>query len=662
MVLAGSERCILGEGYDQPPTITRATDGYLTRTCPPTRYIERTTHDEGHTMDAGTLLMRLKSHYAFSQAEASSLVRLSQTGVFVQTAAGDQLADAAAQSEYLFLLLSGNAQLQDDDQELTLRLQPENLVGYGTCSNTHGAAWAITALTTSSWIRWPAREVDALCHNSPALDFYLSHRTLDSTGSLATTAQQGWLSSPLHTLLRQEVPITIPHDASIQEAALRMEAQRVSSILVMHEASLFGIVTDKDLRNRVVATGLDIHQPVSQIATQHPKTLQGLDSGFDALMLMAEHHIHHIPLMDGGIPIGVLSAGDLYANRQASAELLVKNIQAQSSVEGLQAVVAGVGQLQQHLVGQSASGLSIGKMVTSITDALTRRLLELAHARFGPAPVPYVWVAAGSQARSEQNTKTDQDNCLLLDDSYSVEEHGSYFKELATWVCDGLHACGYVHCPGGIMAMTPHWCQPLHQWRAYFERWIYTPEPLALMWACVFFDIRAIYGDHSLLQSLRSTVLDSTRKNSLFLSHMVGNALKHQPPLGLFGQLVLSRSNDFPRTIDLKHSGTVPIIDLARVYALAGGVHAVNTDERLSLASQGLEISPDKSRDLRDALEMITSLRVHHQARLLAAGQAPNNHLSLHELSHLERSFLKEAFHVVKGLQNVLEQRYGGHG
>ncbi|CAM8659494.1 COG2905 Predicted signal-transduction protein containing cAMP-binding and CBS domains [Comamonadaceae bacterium] len=612
-------------------------------------------------MDAATLLIRLKSHYAFSQAEELSLARLSQTGVFLQTDAGDVLADAAVQSEYLFLLLSGNAQLQDPDQELTLKLQPENLVGYGTRSNTHGAAWMITALTTSSWIRWPAHEVDTLCRQNPALDFYLSHRSFDSTGPVSRTEQQGWLSSPLHTLLRQAVPITIPHDASIQDAALRMQAQRVSSILVMDEASLFGIVTDKDLRNRVIATGLDIHQSVSQIATQHPKTLQALDSGFDALMLMAQHHIHHIPLMDGSQPIGVLSAGDLYANRLTSAELLVKSIQEQSSVEGLRSAVAGLGQLQQHLANQSASGLSIGKMVTSITDALTRKLLELAHLRFGPPPVPYVWVAAGSQARSEQSTKTDQDNCLILDDSYSADEHEIYFKELATWVCDGLHACGYVHCPGGIMAMTPQWCQPLKQWREYFERWIYTPEPLALMWACVFFDIRAIHGDSSLLQRLRSTVLESTRKNSLFLSHMVSNALKHQPPLGLFGQLVLSRSADYPRTIDLKHSGTVPIIDLARVYALAGGVHAVNTDERLALASQGLEISQEKSRDLRDALEMITSLRVHHQARLLAAGQAPNNHLSLHELSHLERSFLKEAFHVVKGLQSVLEQRYGGH-
>jgi CBS domain-containing protein len=180
------------------------------------------------------------------------------------------------------------------------------------------------------------------------------------------------------------------------------------------------------------------------------------------------------------------------------------------------------------------------------------------------------------------------------------------------------------------------------------------------MLTCVFFDQRAIHGKAALLDTLRAQVLSKTKGNSLFLAHMVGNALKHSAPLGMFGHITLARGGDNPNTIDLKHSGVVPVIDLARVYSLAGGIDAANTDDRLAKAAASREISPEKSRDLRDALEFISSLRVAHQARQTAAGREPDNYLSLDELSNFDRAHLKDAFQVVKGLQNVLSQRYGG--
>ena len=133
-------------------------------------------------------------------------------------------------------------------------------------------------------------------------------------------------------------------------------------------------------------------------------------------------------------------------------------------------------------------------MVTAITDALTARLLHLGEAKFGPPPVDYAWVAAGSQARNEQTAKSDQDNCMILDDAYDEAAHGAYFKPLAAWVCDGLAACGYVHCPGEMMAMTDKWRQPRRVWAEYFRRWVDTPEPMALMLTCVFFDVRVVAG------------------------------------------------------------------------------------------------------------------------------------------------------------------------
>jgi CBS domain-containing protein len=183
---------------------------------------------------------------------------------------------------------------------------------------------------------------------------------------------------------------------------------------------------------------------------------------------------------------------------------------------------------------------------------------------------------------------------------------------------------------------------------------------MALMLTCVFFDVRCVAGRSDLLETLRTEVLGRTRQAKLFLALMVGNALKHRPPLGLFGQLSTVRSGEHKGTIDLKHDGIVPIIDLARIYALGAGNPAVNTHDRLVHAADSGEISPEGVRDLREALDFLAGLRIRHQAERMLAGFEADNRLRPSELSNFERSQLKDAFGVVKTLQDVLAMRYRG--
>ena len=209
-----------------------------------------------------------------------------------------------------------------------------------------------------------------------------------------------------------------------------------------------------------------------------------------------------------------------------------------------------------------------------------------------------------------------------------------------------------------MMARTDEWRQPQRRWAEYFRRWTEEPEPKALMLTCVFFDLRLIHGRAELLDELRRDVLARTRDNSIFLAYMVGNALTHRPPLTLFGGISTVRAGEVRDAVDLKHSGIVPIVDLARIYALAGGHDAVNTNDRLLVAAQGGEVSEHSARDLRDALEFMSALRIRHQAAQVARGEAADNFLSLSELSNFERGQLKDAFGVVQTLQSVLAQRY----
>ena len=177
---------------------------------------------------------------------------------------------------------------------------------------------------------------------------------------------------------------------------------------------------------------------------------------------------------------------------------------------------------------------------------------------------------------------------MILDDSFVAELHGDYFQQVAQFVSDGLAACGYVYCPGNIMATNPQWRQPLSVWREYFRQWIDTPEPQALVNATIFFDLRCTYGDDSLWLRLRDDLLGRTRNSSLFQRLLAENAQTFQPPLNFWGGLASERNAAGEKIIDLKKRGVVPVIDLARVYALAQGLPALNTVERLqALAAAG---------------------------------------------------------------------------
>lgn len=466
-----------------------------------------------------------------------------------------------------------------------------------------------------------------------------------------------WLGMPLQALV-QHGPITLTGDASVRDVARTMREHNVSSVMLVQEGQLIGLVTDRDLRNQVVAEGLDLSRPAVDIASLSPMSLDQRRPAFEALLLMTRHNIHHVPVMDGQRLVGMVTASDLTRQHSTSPLYLARDIHRQNTLEGLVDIGRHLKGLQNHLSAANTSAYNTGHIITAITDALTCRLIALTEAALGPPPVPYVWVAAGSQGRCEQTAKSDQDNCMVLDDAYDPRAHSSYFKSLAHQVCDGLAACGHIHCPGQMMAMNDTWRQPLHTWQHYFHKWIDTPDPRALMLTTVFFDLRAVHGPHALLDALRREVLQRTPRQSLFLAHVVSNAQKQRPPLNLWGRIALIRSGEHAGTVDLKHQAIAPIVDLGRIYALAGGLLEVNTSDRIEKSAQAGALSEQSARDLRDALEFVSSQRIAHQTQCMQQGLEPDNYLHLHELSNFQLHHLRDAFAIIQSLQDVLGQRY----
>jgi CBS domain-containing protein len=435
-----------------------------------------------------------------------------------------------------------------------------------------------------------------------------------------------------------------------------MSAAHASSVCVTEGGKLIGIVTTRDLTEKVLAQGMAPDTKVSQVMTPDPVTLSPASIGSDVLHMMVERRIGHVPVTEAGRLVGIVTQTDLTRFQAISSAELVAEVSSADDANRMAKVTARIPRLLVQLVAGGNRHEVVTRLITDIADTATRRLLALAEEQFGPAPVPYLWLACGSQGRQEQTGVSDQDNCLIVDDAVTAEQMG-YFKDLATFVCDGLNTCGYVYCPGDMMATNPRWCQPLKVWKSYFQGWITRPDPEAQMLASVMFDLRAIGGATSLFEGLQADTLKAAAANSIFVAHMVSNSLKHTPPLGLLRGFATIRSGEHKNQVDLKHNGVVPVVDLGRIYALQGEIAQVNTRARLEAAITAGVLSSSGGKDLLDAYDLIAERRLARQAVHVRSGIAPNNYLSPSDLSDFERSHLRDAFVVVKTMQSSI-----GHG
>lgn len=451
--------------------------------------------------------------------------------------------------------------------------------------------------------------------------------------------------------------VTIEHDQTIVAAAKMMTELNFSCLLVLKEGDLVGIVTDKDLRRRCVAQGLSLDLPIANIMTDNLQLIDVGYSAYDALIKMTSSGIHHLPVTKHGQLAGMVTVTDLMKQEGLNAVNMSSMIGKANSIDELAKIAELLPKLQISMVKLGTTADNIGKNISAITGAFTRKLITMAKKKFGPEPVPFAWVAAGSQARQEQSVHSDQDNGIIINDALT-DEDDIWFKKLATFVSDGLEKCGYEYCPGNVMATNDKWRKSQSTWQRYFDKWVRQPEPLALMNSSIFFDLTTVYGDESLLEDIRLNVLKQTKSNTLFIAHLSSNAIKLRPPLGFFRDFVLTDNGNHKKTLDLKHNGIAPIVDLARIYALAEGIQSVNTLERLSQAAGTPSLSKSSAASLISAYEFLSMLKVEHQAKQLTAGVDMDNYLEPKELSRLEREHLKDAFKVIKTMQSTRQITY----
>jgi CBS domain-containing protein len=604
----------------------------------------------------------LASHPPFDKLPAETLERLPKRLSVRYLRRGNVFPPTDADQPYLYIVRRGAVEIRNGQGDLIGKLAEGDLYHAACSSQEELSLMQCSTAEDTLFYLLPCSDLTALreAHAIFAEHFDQSvaqrlRRALDAVIN-APTSSAGLMTLRVGKLINRAL-VTATPETSIREAAQIMSENKVSSLLIMVEDRLAGLITDRDLRSRCVAAGLPTDRPVREIVTEHLKTVTADTVGFEALLTMTKLNVHHLPVMAGERVLGILSTTDLARFQSSNSVYLVGDVNKAKDLDALSEISAKVGELQVHLINGGATADQVGQAISAITDAITLRLLEIAEAELGPPPVPYAWMVGGSQARREQSSHSDQDNALLIADHMKPEDD-AYFAALANMVNDGLNACGYVYCPGDVMARNPKWRQPLRIWKKYFNTWIQRPEPMALMLSSVFFDLRPVHDPEGLFEEIHDQVLNLSKANRIFIAYMAANAVKNRPPLGFFRNFVLIQGGEHDHTFNIKHRGMVPIIDLTRVYALSSGITETNTLERLRAAAGINALSQEGAANLIDAAEFIGTLRMRHQAGQLRRGEQADNFLSPDEISALERGHLKDAFILINTMQDSIAQRY----
>jgi CBS domain-containing protein len=451
--------------------------------------------------------------------------------------------------------------------------------------------------------------------------------------------------------------LTCSLGSAIREAAGRMVEQDRDAVVVLdRDGEPVGIITDSDLR-RALAHGPPGSARVEALMSSPVVTLDAEAYFFEAVHAMLRHRLHHLVILDRGRPLGVVSETDLLAARAQGPLHVARRMQQAQDLAALAEVASARETAVRLLHRAGVTPDDLARITAEINDQLVGRVLTLVEAELGPPPLPYCWLGLGSEGRREQALKTDQDNALVYADPppEGAEAAGRYFAALAERAVAALELGGLPRCKGGVNASNPRWCQPLETWRAYFAGWLQRPEEGALLNGAIFFDLRAVAGDEALAGTLWDDLRVRLPRAQAFIKLLLREALAHRPPLGFRGGFHLEHSGEHRGGFDLKWGGLMPIVEPARVFALARGITETNTLERLRLLRDSGELNGRDAGDLIEAYRFMVELRIRHHLDQLAAGLGLDDYIVPEQLGRVEATTLREHFRVVARLQGFIE-------
>jgi len=598
----------------------------------------------------------LAGHAPFSELSAGGRSTLSRHLEITYSRSGATIFGRSGTNLYLWAVRKGGVRLELDGQ-LVDDIGPGEIFGLTAVAGEETPSFDAVTESDCLLYRVHRDRILELFSGEPRFAaFFLQSLTarLHALTDGSPVPIAGDLRVPVGDLISR-APVVIASNATVGEAARRMDAERVSSVLIVEretptDSALMplGILTDRDLRGRVLAAGRGPETPLVEVMSQPVETVDAELPAAEALLHLLRRAVHHLPVAREGSVVGVVTHADLVRHHQHGPGALLKKIEKARDAASLSHYAEDVASMVDSLDRSRVEPTDVGRLVAALNDALVSQLIDLATRDLGPPPCEFAWIVFGSEGRQEQSFLTDQDNALIF--AASSPEADAYFAGLAERVVGDLVKVGFPPCAGGFMATN--WRDPLDAWQERFRGWIDSPEPGALMKVANFFDFRKVHGGLEL--DPLEEIIAGAGNSQLFIAHLARAAMEMRPPLGLWNQIRESAEG-----IDLKAGALMPVVGLARVFALEVGERDGSTLRRLQAGIRGSVLSDEGGELLAEAFRFAFALRLHHQLAEWKAGSAIDNRIHLDALEPRERRHLKEAFLAIHRLQAATASRLG---
>jgi CBS domain-containing protein len=558
------------------------------------------------------------------------------------------LVEDAPPAEHLFVVRAGSVELVHGDVVIDV-LEPGEAFGLASVLTRLAPAFTVRAHEPTTCVLIPrVAAVRALAHPDGAAYIASSLRErLVRTGH-AVHALPTLSSTPLGDLIRRP-PVFCPPTATVADAARAMTDAGTTAVLVDGPDGL-GVVTDADLRERVLAAGRPPESPLA-VAVRTPAHAAGVDTlAGEALVALLDAGVHEICVVDRGRPVGLLTAEEL-VRTEHNPFVMSREIARAADADALAATCReGMPRLLLSLVHAGLSARDVSRVLTVQSDAATLRLIDFALERHGPAPVPWAWFALGSVARREMTLASDQDNALAYADGGGAAAD-RHFAAVAADVNAGLAACGFGEDNADVLARSPRWRMTASAWEQVFRDCLDKPDRSGLVRAAVAFDFRHVMGGLEIVAPLVAIVRQAPNHRD-FVRRLARTAVDLHVPTP--ADLRRTRFRRAVHTLDLKRGAALPIANLARFHALGRGVTISSTLDRLVAAEELEALEPETATALREAFLIVHRLRLEHHAECVRAGRAPEDRIVPVQLPPLAREELFSALRAIIDAQKKL--------
>jgi CBS domain-containing protein len=602
----------------------------------------------------------LRAHPPFDTVDEPTLGEIARSAEIEFHVAGTTVVDAAeAPLEHGYVVRTGSVELVIDGRLLDLVGEGE-MFGFVSLLSDDPPDFGARAAQDTLTYRIPAEVLRPVLQR-PAFVRFVTQvmnkrvRLLAGHESQATTSLAG---RPVGELIRAPALVCGPA-TSVQEATKRMAEVGATSAVVDTGDGL-GIVTDRDIRTRVVAVGARSDTPLADVMTAPAWTVSADRTATEALLVMLTHGIRHLPVLTADRRLlGVLDDVDLMANERRAPFHLQTTIGRSANLE---AVVSAAGELPAMVIDLVDAALPptvISRAITSIHDAVIRRLIEFAEDELGRPPVPYTWLSAGSFGRFEPFPSSDVDCAIAWDGPDDDLELRRTMITLAGRVLDGLEACGFPRDSNGVVASNPLFARSIEEWERAATTWVEQPDRhRGLLLLSVVVESDPVWGATDAAAHL-ANVFARAPNRELMLRRLAAAAVAMRPPTGFLRDFVLHSSGERKGVLDIKRGGMFPVENLARWSGLRAGVSAASTRTRLKASREAGTLSAEDAGTLRDAYELFSTLRMEHQAGQLRDRERPDNLIAPRSLTPVTRTALKEAFRAVARVQHGVAAQVG---